>query len=118
MTKEEQDELYARSAELSSLKQTLSESSLSKYFPNKEMSFHDSVILAIANMDYLIENQPEFAKQKAIAFDKWKLANYWLWDTSILKYFKWDNDYNKRQIRFSHEEIYDQFIEQQNKDNA
>ena len=56
----------------------------------------------------------EYAKQQAIAFDKWKLENYWLWDTSVLKYFKWDND-NKRQIRFSHEEIYNQFIEQQNK---
>jgi hypothetical protein len=54
---EEIDELYARSAELSSLKKTLAESPLAKYFPKKDISFHDKVILAIAGMDALIEHK-------------------------------------------------------------
>jgi hypothetical protein len=57
MDQQELDELYAKSAELSSLKQTINESPLAKYFPKKKMSFHDKVILAIINMDYLIENK-------------------------------------------------------------
>lgn len=43
-------ELHNNSAELMSLKQTILESDLKKYFPKKEMSFHDKVVFAIANV--------------------------------------------------------------------
>lgn len=43
------ERLHAESAELSSLKRSISESQLAKFFPQKEMSFHDKVVFAIAN---------------------------------------------------------------------
>lgn len=40
-------ELHQQVAELRSLKQSIAESKLKDYFPKKEMSFHDKVVLAI-----------------------------------------------------------------------
>jgi hypothetical protein len=45
--KTELEELHEKSAELRSLKQSILESPLKKYFPKKEMSFHDKVVFAI-----------------------------------------------------------------------
>lgn len=50
--------------------------------------------------------------QQAIAFDKWKLRNHWLWNNVRMVYFKFDDEGEKQ---FTIEELYAQFIEQQNK---
>ena len=61
--------------------------------------------------EVVLEAMDEYAKQQAIEFDIWKLKNHWIWDASILKYFKWEND-NKHETKLSHNEIYARFIEQ------
>jgi hypothetical protein len=47
ITQEEYDMLNQKAAELHSLKMSLLESKLVKYFPKREMSFHDKIVLAI-----------------------------------------------------------------------
>lgn len=56
----------------------------------------------------------EYAKQQAIAFDIWKIKNHWLWDGSTCRYFKCEEKHQATYL--THEEIYSQFIEQQNKE--
>jgi hypothetical protein len=55
-------ELREASVELQSLRQTIKESVLAKYFPKKEMSFHDKVALAIGEME------AELTANKQVAF--------------------------------------------------
>ena len=47
--------LSQESVELSSLKQSIIESPLYKFFPKKEMSFHDKVVFAIASINEELE---------------------------------------------------------------
>ena len=44
-------EVEDESAELRSLKQSLAESGLKQYFPKREMSFHDKVVLGVSTLE-------------------------------------------------------------------
>ena len=50
ITPDELKKLYEAQAELMSLRQSIKESELAKLFPEREMSFHDKVVFAIADM--------------------------------------------------------------------
>jgi hypothetical protein len=55
-------------AELRSLKQSIIESPLKDYFPNKEMSFHDKVVFAISEMR---EQQKIQMRKELLKYNLW-----------------------------------------------
>lgn len=64
----------------------------------------------------------EYAKQQAIAFDKWKLDFGWAKEYgnnfTYIRSELVEGSHKFNYIRISFDDLYNQFIEQQNKDNA
>lgn len=65
----------------------------------------------------------EYAKQQAIAFDEWRIENRWFSFEQGHYYHTFehptsmsDKEYNKNYVK-TREQLYSQFIEQQNKNN-
>lgn len=62
----------------------------------------------------------EYAKQQAIAFGEWLKDNRWCYQEHLHRPSCWRyfNHETEEDIEKSTEELYNQFIEQQNKDNG
>lgn len=94
----------------------------------KEEIFNKHSVSAIGaispSRDFCLKAMDEYAKTTSLAYDQWKIENRWFsfengywYQTLEPGTVMSEKIYNKHH-RKTPEQLYDQFIEQQNKDNA
>jgi hypothetical protein len=102
----ELQQLHADSSELISLRQSILESRLKEYFPSKEISFHDKVVLAIAA---LTEQKGDDAHEKEVmmkSFDKVRQifeGRQWIMDGRGS--YPYNDDRYREEVRYMYDEF-------------